>query len=51
MTVGRQVIDTPFADSDDIGMMPNRFEAYTLRNSDLENTTLTVTHIVKMANP
>ena len=49
LTVGRQVIDTPFADSDDIGMIPNRFEAYTLRNRDLENTTLTVTHIVKMA--
>ncbi len=38
--LGRQILDTPHADSDDIRMIPNYFEAYTLTNTDIENLTL-----------
>ncbi len=37
---GRQVIDTPFADSDDIAMVPNSFEGYSLVNKDLQDSTV-----------
>ncbi len=47
--VGRQEIDTPFAQADDIGMVPNTFEAYILQNSDIPNTTLFLGQIQKMA--
>ncbi len=49
IVLGRQVFDTPFADSDDVGMVPNLFEAYTLTNRDLQDTTLIFSHITKMA--
>ncbi|OHE08672.1 MAG: hypothetical protein A2513_09230 [Sulfurimonas sp. RIFOXYD12_FULL_33_39] len=45
LKIGRQQIDTPFADSDDIRMMPNLFEAYVLSNSDIEDLTLTAAHV------
>ncbi len=47
VTLGRQPIDTPFADSDDIGMVPNLFEAYTLTTTALPDTTLMFSHITK----
>jgi len=47
--VGRQEIDTPFAQVDDIGMVPNTFEAYVLQNRDLTDTTLFLAQIQKMA--
>jgi hypothetical protein len=47
LTLGRQRLDTPFADSDDIGMVPNLFEAYTLTSTDIADTTFMVSHIVK----
>lgn len=47
--LGRQTLDTPLADSDDIRMMPNYFQAYTLTNTDVNNLTLTVGYIDKMA--
>ena len=47
--LGRQALDTPLADSDDIRMMPNYFQAYTLTNTDLNDLTLTVGYIDKMA--
>jgi len=47
--IGRQEIDTPFAQVDDIGMVPNTFEAYILENKDLTDTTLFVGQIQKMA--
>ncbi len=40
LKIGRQELDTPFADTDDIGMIPNTFEAGILTNTDLPNTTL-----------
>ena len=38
--MGRQEISTPFADTDDVGMVPNTFEAIVLINTDIANTTL-----------
>ena len=47
--LGRQTLDTPHADSDDIRMMPNYFEAYTITNTDISDLTLTAGLIRKMA--
>ena len=47
--LGRQILDTPLADSDDIRMMPNFFEAYTITNTDIDRLTLTAGYIDKMA--
>ena len=47
--IGRQMIDTPHADSDDIRMMPNYFMAYLLTNTDCEGLTLTLGQIDRMA--
>jgi hypothetical protein len=40
VTIGKKVIDTPFADSDDMGMSPNSFEINLVQNNDIENITL-----------
>lgn len=47
--LGRQMIDTPHADPDDIRMIPNYFEAYTIRNNDIEDLDLQAGFIRKMA--
>jgi hypothetical protein len=47
--IGRQEMDIPFADTDDIGMVPNTFEAYILENKDIKDTTLFLGQIQKMA--
>lgn len=47
--LGRQALDTPHADGDDIRMMPNYFEAYTVTNTDIDDLTLTAGMIDKMA--
>jgi hypothetical protein len=47
--LGRQEIETPFAQIDDIGMVPNTFEAYIIENRDIEDTTLFLGQIQKMA--
>ncbi len=49
LILGRQILDTPFADSDDIGMVPNSFEAYTIINKDFLNTTLIASLVKKMS--
>ncbi len=49
LTIGRQEIDTPFADTDDIGMVPNTFEAGVATNTDLPDTTIVIAHLQKMA--
>ena len=46
---GRQILDTPHSDSDDIRLLPNYFEAYTLTNTDITELTLTTGLIRKMA--
>ena len=47
--VGRQEIDAPYADTDDIGMIPNTFEALTVVNSDIVDTTIVLAHLQKMS--
>jgi len=47
--LGRQALDTPHADSDDIRMVPNYFEAYTVTNTDIDDLILTVGMIDRMA--
>lgn len=47
--IGRQEIDTPFADTDDIGMVPNTFEAALLVNTDIKDATVVLAHIDRMA--
>lgn len=43
--LGRQELDTPFADTDDIGMIPNTFEALHISNESLPNTQLHLAHL------
>ncbi len=45
IVLGRQTFDTPFADSDDIGMVANSFEAITIVDKSIEDTTLFLGHI------
>ncbi len=47
--IGRQALETPFANSDDCGMIPNRFEALSIENKTPFNTTLNLAYIRKMA--
>jgi len=47
--LGRQILDTPHADSDDIRMIPNYFEAYTVTNTDIDSLTLSAGFINRMA--
>jgi len=49
LKIGRQEIDTPFLDTDDIGMVPNTYEAALFVNKDITNTTITLAHIESMA--
>ena len=37
LKIGRQELNTPFADMDDGGMVPNTFEALSVLNTDVEN--------------
>ena len=47
--LGRQSLDTPHADSDDIRMIPNYFEVYTVTNTDVDDLTLSAGFINRMA--
>jgi hypothetical protein len=47
--LGRQEIDTPFADTDDIGMIPNTFEALVVENSDVDDLVLSAMHLHRWA--
>jgi len=47
--LGRQELDTPFADTDDIGMIPNTFEAGVLINKDIKDTTIILAQVQKWA--
>ncbi len=49
LILGRQQIDTPFADSDDIAIVPNRFEAYTIHNTAIADTLLFYSYLRSMA--
>jgi len=45
--IGRQMLNTPWVNGDDSRMVPNTFEAYTLINSDLPDTTIIASHVTK----
>ncbi len=47
--IGRQMLDTPFLDSDDNGMIPNLFEAGTVVSHRLPYTMLLLSHVTKWA--
>ncbi len=47
--LGRQSLDTPHADSDDLRMIPNYFEAYRVTNTDVDDVTLSAGFINRMA--
>ncbi|CAA6798708.1 MAG: Unknown protein [uncultured Sulfurovum sp.] len=47
--IGRQELNTPFADIDDIGMVPNTFGGISLVNNDLKDTEVFLGQINKMA--
>ncbi len=47
--LGRQEIDTPFADTDDIGMIPNTFEGLFISKQVTKNTTLLFSHLHRQA--
>ena len=47
--IGRQEIETPFAQIDDIGIVPNTFEAFWIENRDIADTTIMLAQIQKMA--
>jgi len=47
--IGRQELDTPFINADDIGMIPNTYEAGVLINKDIKNTTIMLAQVQKMA--
>ncbi|MBN2870408.1 MAG: OprD family outer membrane porin [Campylobacterales bacterium] len=49
LRVGRQRIDTPFADTDDIRMHPNTFEAAIATYSGIEATTLVGGYVTRWA--
>ena len=46
---GRQEIDTPIVSTYDYRIIPNLFEAYTLTNKDISDTTLTFSYITRMS--
>lgn len=49
LKIGRQLIDTPFADTDDIRMHPNTFEAAIGTYSGIEKTTLVGGYVKRFA--
>jgi hypothetical protein len=42
LKAGRQVLETPYINSDDVGMIQNTFEGYRLQNRDIPDTLLSV---------
>ncbi len=46
---GRQKVDSPHADGDDIRMVPNLFQAYTYRYDGFVNMTFQLTHFTHMS--
>jgi len=49
LSLGRQAMEIPHVDSDDIHMMANFFETYSISNTDITNLTLNAGYINKMA--
>lgn len=49
LKIGRQEIDTPFLDTDDIGIVSNTYEALFIVYEDIENTLITFSHVERIA--
>ena len=49
LKIGRQELNTPFADTDDNGMIPNTFEAEILTNTDLPGATIVLGQVQRWA--
>jgi len=49
LKVGRQEIETPFAQVDNIGMVPNSFESAIFDNRDIDDSTIFLGQIQRMA--
>ena len=49
LKIGRQELDTPFADSDDIAMIPNSFEAAIFTSNYLANSSIFLGYIKRWA--
>jgi outer membrane porin, OprD family len=49
LKAGRFEFDSPYADTDDIRMVPNTFQGALLSNSDISNTTLYLVHLDEWA--
>ncbi len=49
LTAGRQEFFSPIINTYDYRIIPNLFEAYTLTNRDVANTTLTLSYVSKMS--
>ncbi len=49
LRAGRQALETPFADSDDIGMIPNTFEAVVLESAPAQGLWVTAGHLRRWA--
>jgi hypothetical protein len=47
--IGRQKLNTPLIAADDARLLPNLFEAAVLSNTDIEDTTLILAHVTRMA--
>jgi len=47
--IGRQELNTPYANADDIGMVPNTFGAVLIKNRSIKNITFTGLYIKNMA--
>lgn len=47
--LGKKIINTPFANPDDVGMAKNSFEVYLVQNNDIENITFTAGRVLKWA--
>ncbi len=45
--LGRQGIDSPYINMDDIGMIPNLFEGISMVSKDIKDTKITVAHFYK----
>lgn len=49
VTAGRQKLNTPLAGADDGRMLPNLFQAYTLTNKDIKDTSIFLSHATHFA--
>ena len=49
LILGRQDLETPFINDDDVGMVASRYEAYTFTNRDFKNIDLFASYVKRMS--